>query len=363
MNKDPLNPERIRAFCEARAEEFPIQEFLKLPAEDQELCLKEMIRRERADLLSALNEMAGSRKEAKAIRRALHQLRSRGVMVEAKDESRNFVLPRPEVSGDRAYVTPVGAGGDQAVWLFLGRRGREVMFQAFVDDHRGFLDFTAARLTRKRFEKFIKQTKKDADEIPVFETSPDHARWLISRAEDRSRNSGSELPEEFKEFRSMIGALPEADKGHPLQEKLKFQGIKDRRGLLHQASELLGHSFFLGWLFPGDAVKACELKLNEIEASPIVMNNLQKKDRMERVFEDEARKAVNEEGRGLWKDRLIENAYLLLMQGEADKAELALATALAMDDDVPPPFFAAMMKRSFQTQPREKKLEGKIIIP
>jgi hypothetical protein len=111
-------------------------------------------------------------------------------------------------------------------------------------------------------------------------------------------------------------------------------------------------------------VKACELKLNEAEASPIVMNELQKKDRLDKVFEDEARRAVDEEGRGLFKDRLIENAYLLLEQGEGDKAELVLATALALDEnDDLPLFFAAMMKKSFQAQLRNEKREGKIIIP
>ncbi len=364
MTKDNSISKNIKAWCEGGSEDFPTGEFFGLAPEERESCLKEIVRRGRADLLTVLKERAGSAGEAKSIRRALHRLRSRGVRVEEKPEERTFVVPAREKSPQElAFCTPMGAAGDQAVWLWRSHQGSSLMFQVFVADQQGFIDLIPARISRSKFERMIEEMRKKAKKTPIIEIPPDHARWLISRAEQKARNTGRPLPEGYSEAKSIIGALPSSDEKHPVLEKLDVEDIRNRPGLLYDAAGLLDHPVFHGWYFGKDAVESCKFKLQEADASPLVMNEVQKKERMERIFEEEARKAVVEEGLDLWQGRLLENAYFLDLKGEKEKAEQAAAVALSLDDENIPPLFTAVMRRSFEAEPEEKRRDGKIIIP
>ena len=79
---EKADTDKIKAWCEGKAEDFGIEEFFNLPAETRGACLKEMVKAGRADLLTALKGHAPSSKESKAVRKALHQLKSRGVRLE-----------------------------------------------------------------------------------------------------------------------------------------------------------------------------------------------------------------------------------------------------------------------------------------
>lgn len=330
---------------------------------DREARIEQMERLERADLLAELIEKAPSPKDAKMLRRALHRLRSRGVMIESGAPQRKYIMPKRETQKDEAYVSPVGPAGDQVVWLFSVKGGSGILFNAVVDDIKGLIDFIAAKATRSKFEKVMKRTMETAKELPIIRVAPEHALFLISRAEETAHRTGARPPEAFMESRRLLGELPPPDVKHPLEQMLDYAAIGEQKGLVYDSERLLEHPFFKGWLFSRSSVEICKQKLEQAEASPIMMNEAQKKERFERIFAEEAMNAVENEGRGLFKARLIENAYLLLQNQERGNAETALATALALDQDTAQPFFTQMMKLSFSSPKKTSEPDkGSIII-
>jgi hypothetical protein len=358
---DISSTEKIKAWCQEKAIRFPVTEFFSLPPEEKELCLAEMVRHQRADLLQLLKDNAASARDAKAVRKAVHKLRSQGLPMEEKPDQRRYILPGQKETHDMTYATMMGPDGIQVLWIYLAEK--RFLVNSLISDQLGIKDFIYVQTTKKKFERLIEQARAKIQEIPIIRIPPEHALWLISRGRQITYSHGLDLPQGFHEARPVLGALLEPSLKHPVEQQLDIQGIRERPGILYDAEDLLQYPYLSGWLFSNEALESCRLKLKEAEASPLVMNEAQQKDRIENIFEDEARKALEKDGIEKWKFRLLENAYLLLIQEEKEMAEKAAATALALEEKHVPPFFKSMMKRSFQTRPTERNREDRIIIP
>jgi hypothetical protein len=342
------------------------EKIFKLAPPEQQAEIERLVREGRAEVLIQLKRKAPDKAAARAISQALHRLRSKGVKAEEPQEQRTFVLAKGK-EPEQAAVTSVDAAGGRLIWIYRQTPQGGTLFQAMPMYPRGLQGFEAYVATAKRFERVLKHGEKELN-VVLARVSPDFARRLIFQAVAQGRSKGNPPPKEFIEAKAMLGPEPDLAAPHPLWAAFDPEAVRAKSGLVFEGPKLLQHKVFAGWYFDEDSVRRCALKLEEAEVSPLVMADEQKRARQEELMIASAREGLAAPGREVWKDRLIENAYVLHLLGEAGPAELALATALALDDpEKLPALFPAMMRRAFRfaekSEPPPPEPAGRIILP
>jgi hypothetical protein len=268
---------------------------------------------------------------------------------------------------EQAAVTSVDGAGGRLIWLYRQTSQGGTLFQAMPLFSRGLQGFEAYAASAKRFERLLKHSDKEIN-LVLARVSPEFSRRLIFQAAEQGRNQGNSPPKEFLEAKALLGPEPDLAAPHPLFAVLAPEAVRAKGSLVFEGPKLLQHRAFAGWYFDQDSIRRCALKLEEAEVSPLVMADEQKRARREQVIADSARAALAVPGREVWKERLIENAYVLHLVGEGEFAEIGFATALALEDaENLPALFPAMMRRAFRfaedAKPAAKEPPGRIIIP
>jgi len=346
--------------------DFSPDTFLGLSPEEQMVELKRLEAEARVGDLMRLKQAPADKALRREISQALHRLRSKGVKAEEPPEQRTFVLSKG-TEPEQAAVSSVDGAGGRLIWLFRQTPAGGTLFQAMPLYPRGLQGFEAYAASAKRFERVLKHGEKEL-KVVLARVSPEFARRLIFSAVAQGRNRGNSPPKEFIEGKAMLGPEPDLAAPHPLFAVLAPEAVRAKGSLVFEGPELLRHPAFAGWYFDQDSIRRCALKLEEAEVSPLVMAEPQKHERREQLVIEAAREAMAVHGREVWKERLLENAYVLHLLGEGGLAEISLATALALDDpQALPPLFPAMMRRAFrfneEAKPAAKAPEGRLIIP
>jgi hypothetical protein len=342
------------------------ERFFRLPAEEQKAELERLVQEGRAEELLALKRKVADKASSRAISQALHRLRSKGMKAEEPPEQRAFVLAKGKEE-EKAAVSSVDGAGGRLIWLYRQTPAGGTLFQAMPMYPRGLQGFEAYVASAKRFERVLKHGEKELKVI-LARVSPDFARRLIFQAVAQGRRQGNPPPKEFVEAKAMLGPEPDLSAAHPLFAVVDPEAVRAKGSLVFEGPRLLPHPAFAGWYFDRDSIQGAALRMEEAEVSPLVMAEPQKHERREQIMLESAREAIDRHGREVWKERLLENAYVLHLAGAAELAEISLATALALDDpQALPPLFPAMMRRAFrfseEAKPAAKEPEGRIIIP
>lgn len=345
--------------------DFSPEDFLELAPEARKAELKRLIAQGRAEDLLKLKQLAKDKALQREVSRALHHLRSKGVKVAEPGEARTFTLPVTKEPEQAAASAVDGAGG-RLVWLYR-QIPESTLFQAITSLSQGLSRFQAYSASAKRFDRILRTINQEPNTAAI-QVEPDFARRLIYQALEISRRRGLQLPGDFLEFQDRLGPAPDLSKPHPVFGLVDPAAIAGQSGLVYESPRLLSHPAFAAWFFDEDSIRKCALKLEEAEVSPLVMPGQQKQERVEQLIREAAGEALPVEGRGAWKERLIENAYVLQLLGEKELAGIALAGALALDDpESLPPLFPAMMRRAFRLPAegpaKPQAPSGRIILP
>ena len=113
-----------------------------------------------ADVLGRLDEDQIPKPGRKAIRRALHRLRSRGLEVPKRRAPEPVVarLPRIEDDLEAGYVSAIDPQGTRVVYLLESNpAGGARMFELLLDEQRGVVDFEVYSSGRSRLRAFLKR--------------------------------------------------------------------------------------------------------------------------------------------------------------------------------------------------------------
>ena len=189
-----------------------------------------------ADVLGRLDDRAIPNPGRKAIRRALHRLRSRGLDVSTLREREPVVARLPEIEDDleAGYVSAIDPRGGRVVYLVEANPGGGArLFEVLLDDQRGVIDFEVYSSGRSRIRAFLKQmvarTAFAAVPAPVEALRALVAQIAESHPEDRV------LPSGFLEHRSRV-----CEPGRTPGEIVALQlGEADDSDALARAAELV----------------------------------------------------------------------------------------------------------------------------
>ncbi|MEW6657562.1 MAG: hypothetical protein AB1424_02755 [Thermodesulfobacteriota bacterium] len=306
-------------------------------------------------LLAALFGGSPDKPRRKALKKALHLLKTRGVPV-APD-----LLPREEAAPRRAsgrapalaYVSQVLGNGERYLILEGPKETLGANFlMARVSDQEGIQECHLLSLKSRQRQEFWDHFRQQG--LAEWATPP--PAYVVRLLEEADGlKPGAEGGSRYRSLKSRIwqewGRPEEAP---DLEALLPSLSPPDQSRLLDQSRNLAQHPWFLSWLPGLDELTPWLNKIREIQESPLVLSEPQRQARVGDVVEEAVRALYPPESRERWRGRLLEMAYFLDLRGRQPEARLAQAAA--QDLAAPPrgplagenPFLQALVWQSLR---------------
>ncbi len=283
----------------------------------------------------------------KALKRALHLLKTRGVPVPRE------VLPREEpLAGaelppaTQARVSPILGNGDSIVILSAPREilgGTSVV--ALINDGAGFQECHLLSLNSKQQKEFWEHYREQG--LSEWFTVPGpYAVRLLEEAYAQQGRGGAAagsypgLRERIWKYWGRPDEAPDLEQTPPAPEP------SEPNRLLEQSRQLAEEPIFHYWLPGFKEMEPWFHKLQEILESPLVLSDHQKQGRADALVREAALALYPPESRGRWRRRLLATAYYLDLSQRPEPARIARAAAA---DLATPPGGPLAMENPFLT--------------
>jgi hypothetical protein len=314
-------------------------------------------------LLAALFGASPDKARRKALKRALHLLKTRGMPVPADLLPREEAAPLGQPAAPpQAFVSPIFAAGERYLILegpkeFLGGN----FLVARISDQEGFQECTLLNLKskdrREVWEHFRSQGLGDWGQAP-----PAYAVRLLEEAYALDPNAAGG----GARYGSLRGRIKEYWGGPkaPAPEELEPLSPEERRHFRDKAPELAADPLFQSWLPGMEELTPWLEKLKELESSPLVLSEIQQRARLDAVVDEATTALYPKDTRAAWGRRLLAMAYFLDLEGRLPEARAAQSAGedLVSGERSPllgeDPFFRALVWRALSLA-REFIRQGK----
>jgi hypothetical protein len=278
-------------------------------------------------LLAALFGAARDKIRRKALKKTLHRLKTRGVAM-APDllpkEEASFGAPRPGAAA--VFVSAIFGVGETYVILeapaeILGGN----FLVARVSDQEGFKECVLLSLKRQQ-QAEVWGRFRDQGLDQWFSPPPAYAVRLLEEAYTHKTSSGAAQYGALREkiFRHWGRASAAPD----LEQELPAFSPGEMPRLLEHCRELAMDPLFLSWMPGPEEIAPWLVKLKEVEDSPLVLSDQQKRIRTDGVLDEATLALYPPETRADWGRRLLTMAYYLhLLEREEDSRAVRAAAA------------------------------------
>ena len=300
----------------------------------------------------------------KAVKKALHRLKSRGVVFNDHQAPRQVVLGGAVSRLERCLASFIDASGDRMILMIRTRPGAGYQIAYLVLNYGTGIRFAKAlQVSRRELPELLESVQAQA---PLVELEPAHCQRQIALVQQMNLATRTPVPEDFFMLRDLIGepdAMPEIG---AIYEALSPEDVELARAQDDHASDLLELPELAGWTLPESVVQTYADALSEIDESKIVVSETMQRERIDRVFEGAMREVLGEESRAIMRLRLEETAYYFLQTDRRLEALWALGAAESLLDDNPDrlrlnPFAGALLERSLEGA--KKRPGSRIVMP
>ncbi|MDJ0864523.1 MAG: hypothetical protein QNK03_00345 [Myxococcota bacterium] len=298
------------------------------PAAGEELALAWADLEPGAAALSAVEASALPKAGRKALRRAQHRLRSRGVSVpRAQPRPHKATLPPLEDELARALVSAPDPTGAQLVVVVESHpSGGARVLQGAVDLERGVIDFGVWNANRSQARHLLRDLRARFG-ATVHEVGREAVAALLARAAEAQPDDRA-LPIAFVESRARV-ARPAADATTPGEAARAALGGRAEAGDERRALELVEAGELGPWPPPPDALQAIAERVGERARSRLVVNEEQRRRQVEAALEDAVEERYAPPARERAAARLEESAHGFWQAGREPEARACLAAARA----------------------------------
>jgi len=286
----------------------------------------------------------GTRRE---LRRALYRLRQRGVAIPAAPAAEE--APRVQPEGDvEAFVSAHDAAGDRLLWLVRRQSGGgSLVVAAQANEPGGLRDVQVVDMTRKQIRDVRQRLAREGGVTLV------PAPWRTVDAllvEAHERTATHERGRDYLRARKEITADPPAAAAEPASRHASAPAADEASALAAGSATLLREAPFAAWT-PDPAVTGPFVEeIAALRDSPIVLNELQQRERVREVIRRGARALYPAE---TLARRLEGTAYVLAETGRTAGARTALATAALLrarpDEAYEAPLVIGLVERALGT--------------
>ncbi len=279
-------------------------------------------------LLADLFGKSPDKKRRKALKKALHVLKTRGVLIPEdllpREEPRSPTPPEAPVLSAR--ITPVYGNGECYVILEGPREilGRGSLLVSRVSDSQGFRECSLFSLSKKRREEFWREfVAEGIDEmVPV---PPSYALRLLEEALALTPDGEPHRDEYLPLRENLWRHLGRPDEAPALLDLLPPLEQAERNRALEDSRKLARHTLFRTWLPSLEEIKPWLERLQEAQDSPLVLTEHQQQARQEMVVDEAAAALFPPAERDRWGRRLLRMAYFFHLKGQTEEAQSARA--------------------------------------
>jgi hypothetical protein len=300
-----------------------------------------------APLLAGAAELAADRVVRKALRRGLHQLRSRGHAVPERSRGSGSVLRPVAEDRDLAFVSPVGPQGRRFAVLIVFERGGAQVYQLVCSDQEGVLRIDDFRGKRGDARRFARDLRTRAGDGPT-EIEADALRALL-----RGYHAGR-APAPGVDAHALAQLLEGPDTQTPGDQVRAL--FADPELSEREADEILRERARAGaaaeWPLDGESLEETARALLEVEQSPLVLSELQKRQRASELIDERLPRLLDAASRERLAARLEETGALWLARGDEQGARAAVRVAGQVRGEGPPlavPYLRGLVDRSLES--------------
>jgi hypothetical protein len=276
----------------------------------------------------AVSEDSLPKEGRKALRRARHRLRSRGIEVAAPAPS-PVVAKLPPVAGDRldeALVSPLDPTGMRMAYLVTGHpSGGARIFEILLDEQRGIAEFQLYATGRSEVRRFVRQFARNA-RFPGVAAEPEAVKALIARAASR-QSSERTFPRGFAEWRGKLS--PNANALAPGAQARAALGSEISDAALARVAARIREGAIGPWPPPAKALKALAARFEELRTSALVVAEHQRDEQAQAAIAEAQPGIFDAAYAGICVDRFEEAAYVAWKREQTDEARDLLAAAEA----------------------------------
>ena len=280
-----------------------------------------------ATLLQALDTEGTERTRHKAIRRALHRLRERGIVATAAAAPiAAALLPRPEPERE-AFLSAVDGVGTRLVWVAVaGSSGAWLLVAAELNEPAGLTDLRVSEVPRKQ----LRAARHHLRERGIALVSAPFAVADALLVEGQQRRGEVDRKLDYLRVRPRLTTTAPGTPCEPSSPHVVPPAADECPALVAGSASLLAEpELTLWWPHPSDAAPFLR-ELDELEDSPIVLSPTQQEGRLAATL---ARAADALYPRPIVARRLRATAYVFGETARPAAARTALAVAQALEHD------------------------------
>jgi hypothetical protein len=318
---------------------------------------------EALEALVELNRRVIDKEAKKEIKRSLFKLAQRGFDVpEQQAGEPQPATPLFSHSQDiEAYMSAVDGGGGRLIWIAKPQPGHGLqVIQAMLHDREGLLRFAGVQMRRKELRKMADEIKQQHG-VSMIAVPWEFADKIIYRGYERAKTRSQSGLENFHEVRAMLATGKPKEITHPIYQKLNIDQVRDG-AWREQSRRLLDEPELRYWLLTDDWVQAYLPQLQEAQTSRLVLNPLQKEERLSAIVREAVKALCSGETGEAFTRRMEDMAFYFFETQRPEQAKLSLAVALQVGEGDPGPldvsFLTGLMQKSFaffMSQEKAKK--------
>jgi hypothetical protein len=267
----------------------------------------------------------------KALRKALHRLRSRGIEVEAaRPQAVVAKLGEIDESIEAALMSPLDPRGSRMVYLVASQpSGGAKVYEALLDELHGIVEFHVYSTGRSRARKFLRELagRRNAS---MLEIEPDALRVMLARAAERQPSSRP-VPRAFIEQRSQLGL--DATAATPEEQVVAALGAGDgsERERLERIVERVKTGALGPWPPAGETLTRAAEPIGEAAKSSLIVSGDTERERNRELLERAAADIFDEAFTAATVRRLRQTAFALWRHEREEDARDCLAAAAAFE--------------------------------
>jgi hypothetical protein len=288
----------------------------------------------------------------KEIRRSLFKLSQKGLAVPEARTSGSIDVSSLLKSGSdiEAYMSAVDGAGGRLLWIVKPQAGHGLQtIQAMVSDREGLLRLGGAHIRRKELRNMAREIR-DKHGIEMISLSWEYADQTLYAAYEKTKAERRSGFENFHELRAGIATGKPKQQEHPIYRRLDSD-IVTGGSWREQSRRLLEEPELRFWFLDEDWVTPYLSQLEEAKSSRLVLNQVQKEERLAGIVRDAVKAFCGGEIGAVLQRRMEDMALYFLETGREDAARLSLAVAIQIGTGDPGPldisFLTGLVQKSF----------------
>ena len=313
--------------------------------------------------LASIDKQTPDKELKKEIRRSYFKLAQRGLAIPQEEgpESKSPIPLFDRAPEIEASMSSVDGAGGRLIWIARPQpnHGLQVI-QAMVSDREGLQRIAGAQIRRKELRKMAEEIKEQ-HEVTMISVPWEYADELIYEGFEKAKSQGRGGLEHFHEIRSVVNTGKPKVQQHPIYAKLNSDLA--REGAWRELSRrLLDEPEFRFWILNDDFAHAFLPQVQEAQSSRLVLNPIQKEERLSGIVREAVRALCAGEMGKLMQRRMEDMALYLFETGRPELAKLALAVALQIQEGDPGPldvsFLTGLVQKSFAFYMSQEKTKA-----